>query len=164
MRRSDISLPFGYPIGLAYRRKPLVKVSLIIVNGGAHASGTEQREKPPRRPAGGAAGGGQTPDPGAVALPGARADAGRWEAPAVRSQRPRSVEEDNRTLHRPGLGDGLVAHPDQAGLAGLPAHGGRLSGAGRSGAVARAVAGRWSPAVVSINHAAAAGCEPVTRR
>jgi hypothetical protein len=48
---------------LAYRRKPLVKVSLIIVNGGAHASGTEQREKPPRRPAGGSAGGGQTPDP-----------------------------------------------------------------------------------------------------
>src|SRR5467141_1410925 len=28
-----LSLPLGYPIGLAYRRKPLVKTSLIIVNG-----------------------------------------------------------------------------------------------------------------------------------
>jgi hypothetical protein len=34
-RRKDIPLPLGYPIGLAYRRKLLVKVSLIIVNTGA---------------------------------------------------------------------------------------------------------------------------------
>ena len=32
-RRADIPLPLGYPIGLAERRKLLVKVSLIIVNG-----------------------------------------------------------------------------------------------------------------------------------
>jgi hypothetical protein len=31
-RRTDIPLPLGYPIGLAEQRKPLVKVSLIIVN------------------------------------------------------------------------------------------------------------------------------------
>src|SRR5262245_4228612 len=31
-RRKDIPLPPGHPIGLAYRRKLLVKVSLIIVN------------------------------------------------------------------------------------------------------------------------------------
>src|SRR5262249_9533708 len=34
-RRADIPLPFGYPIGLAYRWKLVVKVSLIIVNAGA---------------------------------------------------------------------------------------------------------------------------------
>src|SRR5262249_21316668 len=31
-RRADTPLPFGYPTGLGYRRKLLVKVSLIIVN------------------------------------------------------------------------------------------------------------------------------------
>jgi hypothetical protein len=30
----DISLPLGYPIGLAGQRKPVVKFSLIIVNAG----------------------------------------------------------------------------------------------------------------------------------
>ena len=48
-RRTDIPLPFGYPIGLAYQRKPLVKVSLIIVNGRrAWRRGPQQREMPGR--------------------------------------------------------------------------------------------------------------------
>jgi hypothetical protein len=43
-RRRDSSLPSGYPIGLAYQKKLLVKMSLIIVNAGPGQGSSAARQ------------------------------------------------------------------------------------------------------------------------
>jgi hypothetical protein len=113
---------------LAYQKKLVVKVSLIIVNDRLAMSRARDGKgrdgvRAPRGPdlSGDIAAGVRPTEAQRRYLE--RGLTANWrQAAAVRPGRPRSVEEDNRILRDPRLGGALGSKSDQAGLAGLPAH------------------------------------------